>query len=104
MVGSPTFRVKDEADITAGKIFCAELKNGKKVLVSALHLLGPAGGALKQYTAADCVKQIRGVDIRSGFRKVSIGSGGAQLLTTGDVSAVDSGDLRGDLVVFEPVL
>jgi|AGTN01.2.fsa_nt_gi hypothetical protein len=100
MLGSPTFRLKSEADVSAGKIFCAELKNRKRVLVSALHLLGPAGGALKQFTAADCAEQIRGVTITSGSSTASIGSGGKQLLTTGNTSAVDSMDLRGDLVAF----
>lgn len=100
MVGSPTFQIRSEADITAGKIFCAELKNGKKVLVSALHLIGPAGGLERQYTAAECAKQIRSVKIKAGFSGQSIGTGGEQLLKNGDISKTNSNDLRGDLIAF----
>lgn len=100
MVGSPTFRLKSEADVSAGRIFCAELKNGKKVLVSALHLLGPAGGALKQYTAAECIEKIKEVIVTSGFTRTSIASGAKQLLKASSVSGVDSRDLRGDLIAF----
>lgn len=100
MVGSPTFRIKSEADITAGKIFCAELKNGKKVLVSALHLIGPAGGNAKQFTAAECAREIRGVRIKDGFNGESIGTGGEQLLKGGDIKETNSNDYRGDLLAF----
>jgi hypothetical protein len=102
-VGLPFFRIKDEQDICAGKIFCVELKNGKKVLVTALHLIGPASGAAKQFTAAQCAGRIRKVDVfpTSAVGKTKpIAIGLKQLLTAGDLSRVDSKDLRGDLLAF----
>ncbi|MFZ6759180.1 hypothetical protein ACO0K9_18395 [Undibacterium sp. Ji50W] len=72
-VFEPTF-VTTEGDLEAGKVFVATLPTCKEaLLVSALHLFGPAGGMSKQSTGnqiADLVKHISLIDI-SGKTKIS---------------------------------
>jgi hypothetical protein len=102
-VGQPVFRIKGEPDISAGKIFCVQLKTGKKFLVTALHLIGPAGGGASQFNAEHCARLIRRVDVLPTLATTQtklIATGEKQLLTAGDLSRVDTRDLRGDLLAF----
>jgi len=99
-VGMPEFILKNKETCLAGRMFAVKLRNGKSVLVTPLHLLGPSTGFDQQFTVADCKKSIASVNIRNLTYTKKIGTTGALLLNTGDLSQLSAKDLTGDLLAF----
>lgn len=95
---APTFTLKDGRRVAAGKAWCARLRNGQIVLVSALHLLGPAGGLDTQVPAARVSAVVDEVDLTSITDGNSAGRATVALSKSGDVR--DGDDCSGDVIFF----
>ncbi len=96
---SPKFNLKDGRSVEAGKAWCARLSNGQSVLVTALHLLGPAGGLDAQIPAAKLAAEVDNVELTSLTNGNSAGSTTTVLSKTGHVK--DDDDYSGDMMVFK---
>src|SRR5262245_37861942 len=75
-------------EVQAGTVFPMQLPDGPAVLVTCLHLLGPAGGVRPQVPAAELPSFVRGVQLRDLMTDEVVARAGAPLLLT-DADAED---------------
>lgn len=96
----PTFVMRDGSESSAGKAWCAKLKDGRSVVVTALHLLGPDGGQPKQIPASQVGSSLARVDLfTAGSQRRS--STNKVLSRTGYTLNEQTMDCSGDVVYFE---
>jgi hypothetical protein len=99
----PTFQLKDRRTVEAGTAFGATMDGGAPVLLSALHLLGEAGGLDKQIPAEQIPDVVTGVTLFNIDRSQPIGAAGKGLLREGFPigEGPTESDCRGDIVAFQ---
>lgn len=99
----PTFQLKDGRTVEAGTAFGATMDGGEPVLLSALHLLGEAGGLDKQIPAEQVPDVVTAVTLFNMDRSQQIGVAGKGLLREGfPVGAGPTeSDCRGDIIAFQ---
>lgn len=98
----PRFYVSDLEPFTAGKAFAVQLDNGRKVLISCLHLFGPLGGLDQHINPQELPTRVMGVDLLSLDSSTIIGKAGKELLKSGQaMDLVKDGNYTGDLVAFD---
>ncbi len=99
----PTFKLKDGRVVEAGTAFGAMMDGGEPVLLSALHLLGEAGGLDKQIPAEQIPDAVTGVTLFNMDRSRQIGVAGKGLLREGFPmgEGPTESDCRGDIVAFQ---
>jgi hypothetical protein len=101
-VTSPVFNLERQQPLAAGKAFAVRLNNGRKILLSCLHLFGPAGGLNQHLNPQDLPDQVTGVTLLSLNGAVTVGEAGHELLRSGTPIDLTPGeDYSGDLVAFE---
>lgn len=98
----PTFELKDGRRVEAGTAFGATMDGGEPVLLSALHLLGEAGGLDKQIPAKQIPDVVTAVSLFDMDRSRLLGTAGKGLLREGQPigEGRTEGDCRGDIVAF----
>jgi hypothetical protein len=98
----PTFTLKDGHTVEAGTAFGATMDGGEPVLLSALHLLGEAGGLDKQIPAQQVPDVVAAVSLFNMDRSRLLGTAGKGLLREGQPlgEGRTEGDCRGDIVAF----
>lgn len=101
-VFDPTF-VTTEGDLEAGKVFVATLPACKEaLLVSALHLFGPAGGMSKQSTGNQIAGLVKNISLIGIVDNKKVDEFKARSLTPGNAACCsDKADTGvGDVVAF----
>lgn len=93
----PTINLNDGRSIVAGKAWCAKLPSGQTALVTALHLLGPAGGLDVQIPPDRVAAAVNSVDLVSIDGNVSARTT-TTLTKSGKIREDD--DCSGDVVFF----
>ncbi|MDW8365340.1 MAG: DUF4190 domain-containing protein [Abditibacteriales bacterium] len=99
----PTFTLKDGRRVEAGTAFGATMDGGEPVLLSALHLLGQAGGLDKQIPAEQVPDVVTAVTLFNMDRSQRVGVAGKGLLREGFPigEGPTESDCRGDIVAFQ---
>ncbi len=95
----PTINLKDGRSVSGGKAWCARLSNGQTVLLTALHLLGPACGLDSQIPAEKVSAMVNSVDLVSADGSVS-GHTTTTLSKSGSTRD-DDDDCSGDVMFFQ---
>lgn len=93
----PTINLNDGRSIVGGKAWCAKLPSGQTALVTALHLLGPAGGLDVQIQPDRVAAAVNSVDVVSIDGNVS-GRTTTTLTKSGKMK--EDNDCSGDVVFF----
>ena len=100
-LGQPVIHLFDGTECQAGKAFAVAWFAGRKLLVSPLHLLGPAGGLSAYIEPAEIPTKLRELEVldpSSGRKLLSVSK---SLLKTGIPVEKGRGDVSEDLMAFE---
>ncbi|MBX9693304.1 MAG: hypothetical protein K2Z81_13030 [Cyanobacteria bacterium] len=101
MVGQPVVHLANGDSYSAGKAFAIRWFRGRTILVSPLHLLGPAGGLEHYIEPTRISAEVREIEVRDLFDRSTLVRVNKSLLTTGIPVEKGTGDVSTDLMAFE---
>ncbi|HUE73593.1 MAG TPA: hypothetical protein VMP01_22135 [Pirellulaceae bacterium] len=90
-----------QGTVDAGTAFAVQLEGrSQPVVLSALHLLGPAGGLEEQVAAADVGKVIKSVELVDCFKEGTPIEIGNSVIVIADAAPVGKPAKAGDVIAF----
>jgi hypothetical protein len=85
----PSFTLTSGRTVSAGRAWCTKLSNGRIVIVTALHLLGPDGGLSGQIQGSDVARAVQEVELTTCYTRRH-GISNKVLSKTGEVLEMQS--------------
>ena len=87
--------------LRGGTVFACKLPGDERpILLTALHIFGPAGGLEKQITATELPKSVKKVTLTGLFDKSEVVSVGADVLSIPDAGPLGTPSRAGDVVAI----